>query len=302
MKRLDSANMLAGPAQLEISPGQWAAFGLRVSGTNAGGATLAAANLGRVTAKFQGRPFASLGFDDLQILNMMDLGLVEAASAIGAAFAFTAVIQASRVNDGNIFDIQEQDNATIELDLAGLGALVAAGTVELFGIPQDGSAAYIPQLFSFTPNIAAGTVYTRNLPYENISHVYVTVPTNLASIQLVKDGQLYVDEPWASLIAFSNMDCRIEAAFVLGARVTMHRSGAITEALTDACEVILTAAAGGASTPHIICVSNDFVPTILSRSSATAQQKAISTFNRKAHLGKGRALTVAQAITGSLPK
>lgn len=298
MKRLDAANLLGGPVQLRIPPGQFAGYVVRITGTNQAGQTLAAANLGLVTGWQAHRVWLSLQFADLQIINNIDMGLVEAASAAGGAFAFSAIIQASRVGDGNIFHVVESDDKTIALDLAGVtGVIVAAGQIELFGILQDGAQMYMPMLFTQTPNVPANSTQFTNMTYDNISDLYLTTPTNLLTVQVEKDGETPVQCLWADLLAFSNLDNRIEAAFTTGARVNMNRSGTISEALTDNVRVTLTAGAGGAAAPHIIAVSNDFTPDKLQVSSNASVAKAQMKFTRKADLGKSRPVTVAKALT-----
>lgn len=297
MIRMDAENMLAGAANLKIQPGQYAGFLIRASGTNQAGQTLAVADLGWITAYYQGRPFFSVSFTDNQIINNIDLGLVEAASAIGAAFAFSTIIMASRVNDGNIFDISGADNAYVDVSLAGVtGALVAAGVIEIFGIPEEGTMMYLQQLFSNAPQIAAGGTDVLDLNYDNVSHLYFTAPTNLNQIQVDRDRVTMMQCGWADFIAFSNMDARLEAAFTTGARLIMQRSGALGEALSDNVKVTLTAAGGGAANPHIIAVCLDYTPDVLARSATQTQQTTEIRLRRKVDLGKSRPVTVAAAL------
>jgi hypothetical protein len=211
----------------------------------------------------------------------------------------STVFLASRVHDGNIFDVDEKDNFSIAIDLAGVVGVVAAGTIELFGVLQDGSQMYLPCMFTQTPNVAASSTNFTNMTYDNISHLYITTPTNVAQVQVEKDGETPVQCAWLDLLAFSNMDARIEAAFTTGVVVNMNRSGTISEGLTDNVRLTITAGAGGAAAPHIVCVANDFTPDKLAVSANASLNKAETKFARKVGLGKSRPVTVAKALSGN---
>ena len=270
-----------------------------MTGTNQAAQTLTAANIGNIRAVTRGRPFVSLGLADLQILNNLDLGFVDAASVAGAAFTYTAVIMASRAGDGNVFDFASQDNAVIEVDLSGVTAVIVdTGTIELFGVAQEGSQLYTPQMFINTMNIVAGGTDNLRLPYDNISHLYFTTPTNVDRLSILKDRAQYVSCSWADLIAFSNMDASIEAAFTTGALVNMQRSGAMGEALTDDVEVSVFAGAGGVAAPHIVSVSLDYTPDILVRSQEMVAEMVKGRLRRKVRLGKARPVTAFQQLVG----
>jgi hypothetical protein len=300
MKRLDSANLLAGPARLNVLGGQYAAFMLRVNGLTAAGAAPTLAQFGLIRMTVDGRPCYSVSLATTQTINAMDLGLVE--SAIGAAggnpITLSAMILSSRAGDGNIFDISSADNATVELDLAAISAAnVASGTVELYGIEQEGTQMYMPRLFTNQPNIAASSLADVQLNYENVSHLYVVTLTNLDRIQVVRDNEVYANGAVAALLAFSNMDSRIEAAFTAGLRINMHRSGALSESLSDTLKVEIFTTAGGVATPELVTVSLDFTPDKLNRSAALVEAKAKAKFERKQADNKGRPVTVAKALS-----
>lgn len=301
MIRCDSANILSGPANLNVIPGQYAALMVRVTGLTAAGAAPTLANFGLLTGTIDGRPFYSVPLSVTQSINSMDLGLVE--SAIGAAggnpIALSAVILASRAGDGNVFDFAESDNVQIGLDLSGISAAnVASGTVQLFAIPQEGVQMYLPKMFAQVPNLAASSTDIIRLQYENISHLYVITTTNVASLMIQKDRKVFLDSAMADIQAFSNMDTRTEAAFTAGFVVNFHRSGSLSESLSDDLQVSITAGAGGAATPSLVPVSLDFTPDVLARSQTLVQATAQARFDRKTALGKGRPVTVARAIAG----
>lgn len=298
--RHSTANLLAGPAILPIKAGQWAALMLRIQGTTGAGAAPTVANFGLVRGRFIGRPFHSVTWNANQEVNRIDLGQVE--HSIGAAggnpIVSSLMILASRSADGNIFDVDENDDSAIEVTLDGLTAAnVGGGTIQLYGIPQEGVQMYIPQMFTRQPNLAASTTDVLRLKDENVSTIYVVTLTNLDRLLGVKDGEVFCNAEVAALLAASNMDARLEAAFTTSLRMDLHKSGSLTEALSDQVELTITTTAGGAATPEVVPVSLDFTPNGLARSNALIEGKSALKIQRKIDTGKSRPVTVLNAVS-----
>lgn len=290
-----TAQLLSGAATLELAAGQYSAFMLRVAGTNQAAQTLTVGNLGLINMKLAGRNYATVSFSDLQEINKIDLGQVESASAVGAAFTFSALILASRENDGNIFHVEPNKLSHIYVDLSGVtGTIVLNGTIELYGIPQEGVQSYIPTMQTFAPPVTSGGNYLLDLPVENLTQLYATTLTNLDRVQITRDGRIPVQASSAAILAFSNMDARIEAAYTAAWRLDFHRSGALTEALSDSCQVFLSAT-GGAAAPHLIACGLDFTPDEFKASSAAVQALGTARLARKQQDRKGRPVEVARA-------
>lgn len=298
MKRQDSKSILAGPAIMEVQPGQYAGFMVRVVGTNQAGQTLTAANLGTLSGRIKGKPFYAVSFAATQTINNIDMGFIEAASAAGGAFTFSAFIPASRVGDGNIFDVVETDSLTIELDLSGVTAvIVLTGTVQLFGVPQEGSQLYLPEVFGQMPTIAASSLDDVTLRYDNISSVYVVTTTNLNRVTATKDGQSVVDATAADLQALSNADNRHEAAFTAGFKIDLNRSGSIGEGLSDQVKLSLETGAGGAFGGTIVAVGHSFTPAAFARSAALASAMTNDRLKAKVQSGKTDVAQVVKAVS-----
>lgn len=296
---LDSANILAGQANLEVRAGQFGAFLLRITGLT-GAAAPTAASWGMIRAYADGRPFYSVTFAATQTINDIDLGFCE--NTIGALggnpVAVSAMILASRVGDGNVFDVGDDDNMVITVDLSGVSAAnMASGTIALYGIPQEGTQIYMPGMFTNQPNIAASSREVIRLNYENVAAVYVVTTTNLDRINLVKDHQVQIDAESAALQALNNMEGRHEAAFAAGYRLNLHRSGSLSEALSDDVQVQVTTTAGGAATPNLVTLTLDYTPDKMQRSAVLVEAKTRARFSRKESSGKGRPVTVAKALT-----
>jgi hypothetical protein len=291
--------MLAGPANFDVPAGQYESLILVASGTNAGGATLALANLGLITATWRGAAFMSERFDDLNTLSRLVGGIAENASAIGAAFRMMARIRASYGNDGNVFDITDDDDVRISVDLSGLGALVAAGNLQLFGVMQDGAQAYVPRLFHYVHALPASNQLPEDIKQDNVSHLMLTVLTNLARVQVEKDNAPWYQCTTADALSLSNNDYRVEAAAETDAiLLSMNRSGLFNEALSDDVRLTLEAGAGGAAAVRVTSISIDPTPDVLARSRSTLDTKVVVKRERKTKLGKTRAVTVDAAIQG----
>jgi hypothetical protein len=285
---LKTASILAGAATLEIAGGQYAALMLRIAGANQAAQTLTVAQLGLVNMKIAGRNYATVRFDDLQTMNQIDLGQVESASAVGAAFTFSAIILASRAPDGNVFHVEPGKGSHVYIDLSGVtGVIVASGNVELYGIPMEGVQSYIPTIQTFAPSVTSGGNYLLDIPVENLTQIYATTLTNLDRVQVTRDGQIPVQASSAAILAFSNMDGRLEAAYTTGWKIDFHRSGALTEALSDSCQMFLSAT-GGAANPRFIACGLDFTPDEFKASSASVQAFGAAKLSRKNAAGKGR--------------
>lgn len=275
MIRFDSKNLLNGEAHLNLKAGQFAAFMIRIAGST-GAAAPVIADFGTVKLSGEKGAVFSVPFSSLQIINQMDLGQVE--SSIGALggnpFVLSALIVASRTGDGNIFDISDADEMELEVDLNGIVAgNVASGTIKLFGIPQDGIAQYMPEMFIHSPSITAGETDQRTLHYKNISSIYFTNLTNCDTLMIEKDGQVVVNASFAELQAMSNMDSRIESAFTTGIKIDLDRSGSMGEALSDDVLLHIKATSGGVANPTVTVVSNRYDVDTLVRSSALVQAK-----------------------------
>jgi hypothetical protein len=301
MRLLATASLTAGPATLEVQPGQYSALFIRVSGTT-GGAAADQADVGLVSGTWRDRNFLSLQFQDLMQLNSMELGMVEDTDA--TPFSYSAMIPASLVGDGNVFDVTARDNMVIRVDLSGAGGVVGAawtgGNITLLGVPADGLMYYLPSLVQHQPTIAVSGTDVLDVPYENVARIFFFNTTNLDKLQVSRDGQEVVNATVAQLLALSNMECRLESAFTAGFRVDLCRSRSMAEAMPDKIGMIATAGSGGASSPRIVAMFHDYTPDALSRSVALVNAKYRATISRKVRRGHTRPVQVAKRIQAGL--
>jgi hypothetical protein len=303
MRILASSSILSGPVSFRVPAGQYAGFALRVTGTNQAAQTLTAANIGNLTGTWRGVPILNIGFANLQTINNLQKGFSEFASSVGAAFRATAFYRATGrpdgETDGNVFDITDDDQLYINLDLSGVtGTIVASGTVQLFGIMSQGAQAYLPRYFQQSRNIASGATDSFDLPHDNISFVWAGTLTNLSRFQLMKDGNVFYQGSPTDMEALSNFENEVESEVTTSFLLPLHRSGALSEALSDSVSLLIDTS-GGAGTPVIVDCCLDFTDDVLTRSRATFQTATNTTLNRKAALQKLRAVAVVQKVQSS---
>lgn len=299
MKRLRSHNILAGAANFTIPAGQYGGFMIRVTGTNQGGETLTIANLGLITSTWRGVSWNSVTYEDVNTLNGHQGGVAEAASGAGIAFTFSAFIMASYGPDGNIFDVTDDDDLIISLDLSGVtGTIVADGLVEIFGLIQDGAQAYVPRLFGRTMTVAASGSEPVAMPQDNIIAIFLRDKTNVARIQVEKDRSIFAQGTWDDLLSVSNFKSVVETGLAESIVINMNESGFFDEKLTDDVTITVDAGVGGATQLHVVSISVDPAPDVMARSRATLDNKQAMVRARKIQLGKTRAAKVSAALQG----
>lgn len=299
MKLLGSANILAGPASFKVPTGQYARFLLRAAGTNQAGQTLTLANLGLITATWRNIAWTGVSFANVNALNGHVGGAVETATAAGGAFTHSCFLEASYARDGNVFDVTAEDNVYINVDLSGVtAAIVASGTIQLYGLPADGAMAYMPKLFRYTHSVAASGTQPETIAADNIALVFLQTLTNIARVQVSVDNVPQVQGEVAALLAASNYESTLETASTTTLLLNLNRSGLWDERLSDNVIVEVTATGGGAVATDVVFVAVDPTPDTLSRSRATLDSKVAVRQARKLQLNKDRAVKVSRAISG----
>lgn len=295
MRTLDSHDIKSGIANLRVPAGQYGALMIRASGTNDTGDDTVAADMGIVTARWGGRSWVQIKFDQLQFVNDVLGGFVEGTSTTAGAFAFSAMLTSSYSGDGNIYDIHESDNVFIQVNLSGIDADQLSGTLELIGLPREGHMMYLPEILGQTPSIAANGVLPVNIPMNNITHLFIAAQTNVARVGIYVDGREHTEIAQAAMQAASNMLFRKEATYSSMSAIAIAPSGKMGEALSDDVVVRITAT-GSAATPDLITVGLNFTPDLLSRSRSINRAVVAERLNRKRTHRKGSAEEVARTL------
>lgn len=298
MKLLGSTNILSGAASFPIPAGQYGGFMIRAAGTNQAGQTLTLANLGNVSVAVQGHGVIYSSFTALNNIPALARGVVETATAAGAAFTHSAFILPSFVSDGNIFDVSAQDNWFVDVSLGGVtGVIVASGTLEIFGIPQDGAQAYFPKMAMQSRNIAASSTDQFTLSMDNIGFLWIDGLTNIDTITIAIDGQTKVFGSPAELLAFSNWYWNPATALTDEILLDFVKSKTFDESLSDKFEITILTNAGGAATPVIIPISYEPTPQLFNRSKATYIAKRQDKLDRKSAAQKLSAVDISNKLS-----
>ena len=214
MKLLWQDNLTNLTTNYNLARGQYGLFLIRYSGTAQVGQTVTTTNCGNVILNWNGEDKINVDMDLLsQIANLYG-GFIENSSAVGGAFAFSIVIPTGLWFDAsNIYDIGDNDKVYFKLDFSAMtNALIASGTVAIYGKPRSGTMSYIHKILSKAVVSSGASTITDNIVTPNIATLYIKNPAALLSqIQINKDNKNYVDGDVASELAYSNWIHEVEA-------------------------------------------------------------------------------------------
>jgi len=220
LRFIDSGSLLTQFHTSEIPAGQYEEFYIYAAGTNAGGATLALANLNNIRVNRNGNDFINVNVDNLSALSDLLLGMVDFASAIGAAFNFGFHIPCyvgEKSQFPNVLQVSNEDNVKFHFDWGNLAAIVAAGTWYLYGKPASGLEEYLPVMVQDSVALAAaGAREKRKTSINNVYTVFAfpSVAANYASDQLERDGEVVHDSLYAAGAAYTNNSRQKEATAI----------------------------------------------------------------------------------------
>jgi hypothetical protein len=216
MELLKQENMLTGFLRLDLRAGKYAGLLVRASGTNFAAATSALADLGNIKIQHQNfgeRVNASFKFFN-ERTNLLN-GVASNVSAIGAAFDFAAIISfRRRLDKTNILNVRADLKTTLSWDgFAPLAALIASGTLEVYGIYDDtGYQRYLPMIRTQQSAVPAAMTLKEQIPFPFCEELWGENDANIGTIQVLRDGKITVDGAWGALYDWSNAENNIETA------------------------------------------------------------------------------------------
>jgi hypothetical protein len=220
LRFIGSGSILTQLQTVEIPTGQYRELFLYISGTNAGGATLALTSMNNLRINRNGQDFINCNIDNISALSDLLAGMIDAASAIGAAFHFGFHIPFYVGSYGqfpNILNVSDEDNVKVHFDFGALAAIVASGTFNLWGRPESGIENYVPLLIQDAIALgAAGAQEKRKASIQNIFSCYAfpNTPANFAKLEVSRDNQVMTDANYADLAAYTNLVNRKEATAI----------------------------------------------------------------------------------------
>lgn len=187
---------------------------LRLSGTASAGVTVTLAMLGRIRAEYDnGLQLGEISIANLAVLSDAFYYLMEATSAIGAAFAFTVKIPLR--NEANAFDTNAVHRPIIVYhNGATMGAAgIASGTVTLLAEPSSDAPLYLPALNEYNDTFRSDSY---PISEKNTVAVMVFTPAGghpvVNNIQFIRDGKLVHDGSLAEQQAVTDSILKAGAA------------------------------------------------------------------------------------------
>lgn len=179
---------------------------LNYVGTNEAAQTLATTDLGTAQIIRNGKPIYNVLLSEVAKFNDMVYGTVLRASAVGAAFDMSLILDFNFRDDGNVLPLRDTDYISIP----GLSAVVTlSATVTVYQDIEEGSFLYVPRMFTRTETLSAQKPIF--VPDANLYMLQFSQPTTPPTkILLSIDGQLRLNVPYALAEIVSNADFRIE--------------------------------------------------------------------------------------------
>jgi hypothetical protein len=218
MRQLHNDNLSVLTTTYNASAGRFGNFLLRYSGTAQTGQTVSLANCGNVMVNVKGDSKVNVDVELLSQAANLYGGYIEASSTIGAAFAFSVVIPAGYWFDKkNVFDIASGEKTFFKMDYPNMtSALIASGTVVLYGKPQAGIQSYYHKILGAPISVSGSIQKTDSIVEQNIISAYLKDPTSLIdTMQMSKDGNLIFDGDVVSELVWSNWIHNVEVASTL---------------------------------------------------------------------------------------
>lgn len=286
--------------RFKIPPGKYVAMLIRFAGTNQAGQTLANTDLGIITILKSGVQKYNVDFEILQQShNAQEMGAVENASAIGAAFTMSCLVPFVDAFDDVCLDVQNANEWEVVLNAPNCTVtIILSGTVEFVGVQADEVAVspYELQIINHHVSPGAAGTFIEPLFAENIETIWIEKDAQLTHLGLVKDGAPFIDYMTVlNLNALTNLYTRTEtfAAAIpylkLDVNPTKDEGGAYSNDLK------LQYTVGAACTIKMIIVSKFKTPDRLVRSAASRNVA----LERKAQLKARSGLT---NVAGNLRK
>lgn len=253
---IDSGNALTNAHTAEITPGEYAAFMLRIAGTNGGGGNAAVTDVGQVRLNVNGGDIINVPYNILHVLSNVYYGFPEYTQNVGAGFAFSAILPADLPGGGGIMYLSGQDQAFLHLNfnLGAMGIPPASVQWDLLGIEQDGIHKYWSKLFQETLTPGGAGLIREEFAGRNLMGIFIS-STVVDRLRVYVDGRIKVSASWDELRAWTDIQSQVEAAAtVVWLDLNLSRSPA--EPLGN--EVTLEFDASGAGTIDIFTLESQF--------------------------------------------
>jgi len=269
--------------RFKVFPGKYMGMLIACRGTNAGGATVANTDFGIVQVLKAGQQKDNFDFECMQQShNTQELGAVENASALGAAFNISCYVPFVDVGEDVALDIQVANEWEIVMNCPNIViGLVASGTIEFVGVQADDVAVspYEIQVINHHISPGAAGTFVEPIYAENVDILYIEKDTALTHLGLLKDGRPFVDyQTVLNMNTLTNLFTRTETFASAIPYIKLDLNPTKDEAGNYNNDIKLQYTVTGACTIKVLVFSKFLTPDRLIRSTvsrnSTIEQKA----------------------------
>jgi hypothetical protein len=206
MRQLFSVPVSNKSLTFYLPKGQFGNIMIEYAVTTSAGNTMTAADAGNVRLNWQGQDIVNVDAELLNDLNNVYGGKAEATFALAGANRFCVIIPSGLYFDnGNVFDIGDNDKVYLKLDFASLSAISASGMVTVYAKPKLGQMNYLHHIEPRFVVASGASTLSDVFPVSNVSQVYFKNPagSNVSEVQINKNSETVVDGSVDMLKAYS---------------------------------------------------------------------------------------------------
>ena len=271
MRQLYRKNVSDQSLTFYLPSGSFGGFMLAYEGTNGAGNTANRDDMGQVLFNHNGSPVIDCDAEFLSFLNDLKGGFSTFASAIGGAFECFIYLPCGDFKDkNNCYTIDQKDSIYFKLDFSALSALLASGTVTIYGIPKEGIQNYV-YCIAQRNVVAQGAGRVSDVHrLDNVFSMYVKDYSAVNRIMITRDGQNLFDVETNTAQALSDFFNQVEATVSI-IELDLNLSKDVKEMLSR--EILFDYNFTGASTLSQYFAYKSFTPNKATQSRVISQQK-----------------------------
>jgi hypothetical protein len=243
MKQQGSGTQLAGVVSLNLAKGCYKSIVVNVVGTNAGGATLAVGNVGRLRITRKDGFDINIGLDSLLNLNQAE-GFGFFNSAIGGAITMQTRYSFALLGDKtNVMKALDSSEVQVQVQISpAAAASVAAWTVEIAAVESKGVEKYLPAWIEYSQTLgAANARISPTIQDTNVNKLFIANGALLTNVIVEKDGNTLVNDDQLALRGETAFDYKLAAlpAYIL---LDLNKVQSLGEIVSNKLQMYLTSA------------------------------------------------------------
>jgi hypothetical protein len=243
MKQQGSGTQLAGVISLNLSKGCYKSIVINVVGTNAGGATLAVGNIGRLRITRKDGFDVNIALDSLLNINQAE-GFGFFNSAIGAAITAQMRYSFGLLGDKtNVMKAEDSSEVQVQVQISPAAvASVAAWTITISAVETKGVEKYLPAWIEYSQTLgAANARISPTIQDQNVNKLFIQNGALLTNIIVEKDGNNLVNDDQLAIRGETAFDYKLAAlpAYIL---LDLNKVQSLGEIVSGKLQMYLTSA------------------------------------------------------------